>query len=111
MKYQPYLAALMLLSACSESRRPPIGGTSLVLQVTLSSEGRVTANGMGVTIQDLNTELRKLAARGGTVWYYRETGSGEIPTESLEILQAIVACKLPVRFSQQPDFSDFPGST
>jgi hypothetical protein len=58
------------------------------------------------TIDSLRVSLKRLAEQKGAVWYYREAGQDETPPVSVEIIQAIIENRLPIRLSSRPDYYD-----
>jgi hypothetical protein len=73
------------------------------------ADGRITVNSSPATIDSLRISLQRLAEQRGVVWYYREAGQANAPLESTEVMQAVIANRLPVRLSSRPDFSDAIG--
>jgi hypothetical protein len=51
--------------------------------------------------------LAKTSPEKGTVWYYREIGKGEPPSQAVEIVKLVVENRLPISLSSNPDFSDY----
>jgi biopolymer transport protein ExbD len=84
----------------TESLDPPI------LKVSVTAAGRITADGSPVTIESLRQSLIRLAQRKGAVWYHRETADREPPQQAMQVMEAIIENRLPVRLSSRPDFSD-----
>ena len=76
----------------------------------MSKEGRLTVDGATSSVVALRESLQRLSKQSGVVWYYREAGQQEPPPIALEVMQAIVETRLPIRFSGRPDFSDSIGA-
>jgi hypothetical protein len=85
------------------SQGPPI------MKISVYVDGRVTADGQTVTMDSLRESLKKLAEQKGVVWYYREAGKGEPPPEAMDVIQAVIQERLPIRMSSRPDYSDSIG--
>jgi hypothetical protein len=81
--------------------------TGEALKVTLDNEGAITVNGTTMPLEGLNQVLDKLSPGSDLVWYYRDASNGTPPPNAIEILQNVVNRKLAIRFSTEPDFSDF----
>jgi hypothetical protein len=84
-------------------KKPPI------LKIAVFSDDRLTVDGAPSTIQDLRESLRKLSEEQGVVWYYREAGQQDPPPIATEVINEIVAARVPVRLSSKPDYSDSIG--
>ena len=63
-------------------------------------------DGSAATVESLRAALKQTAETHGTVWYYREAGQQEPPPVAMQVMQAIVEARLPVRLSSRPDYSD-----
>jgi hypothetical protein len=104
------IGALLLpfskLLASSKSADEPSPKTS-VLQISVLSSGRVLLDGKEASIAKVSKALAKTSAENGTVWYYRESGKGGLPSEAIEIVKLVVANRLPISLSSRPDFSDY----
>lgn len=77
------------------------------LKIAITTDGRITVGGAPAAIDSLRVMLKRLAERNGVVWYYRE--AGQAPPECVEIMQAVIENRLPIRLSSRPDFSDAIG--
>jgi len=71
------------------------------------SSGRILLEGKKATLARVKKALAKAQSARSAVWYYRESGKGEPPTEAIEIVKLVVAHKLPISLSSKPDFSDY----
>jgi hypothetical protein len=67
------------------------------------ANGTLLVDGKAATLDDLDTAL----AETKEVWYYRESPRGEPPLIATQVIQRVVARKLPVTLSSKPDFSDW----
>ena len=97
-----------LFGGCSKQPPPP-SPNEPVLKVAVFADGRLTVDGTAATVQTLQESLQDLGNRHGVVWYYREAGQQEPPTIAMEVMQAVVAARLPIRLSSRADYSDFIG--
>jgi hypothetical protein len=78
-----------------------------VLQISVLSSGRVLLDGKKATVAKVRKALAKTNSEKGTVWYYRESGKGEPPSQAIEIVRLVVENRLPISLSSRPDFSDY----
>ena len=101
----------LLIAGCGKqpNTRGPVAPGAPILKVSVFADGRITADGAATTVDSLRQSLKRLAERKGAVWYYREAGQGEPPPQAMQIMQAIVANRLPVRLSSRPDYTDAIG--
>jgi biopolymer transport protein ExbD len=79
------------------------------IKVAVFADGRITADGNPTTIEELRQKFQKLAEQKGSVWYYREAGQAEPPAQAMQVIKEVVAARLPIRLSSQPDYSDAIG--
>jgi hypothetical protein len=63
-------------------------------------------DGKKATVAKVRKALAKASSEKGTVWYYRESGKGEPPSQAVEIVKLVVENRLPISLSSRPDFSD-----
>ena len=80
-----------------------------IIKVAVFADGRITADGKPVTIDSLRKSFKTLAAKKGTVWYYREAAQREPPPQAMQVIKAVVDARLPIRLSSRPDYSDSIG--
>lgn len=80
-----------------------------ILKVAVTADGAISIDGAHATIDSLREAFAALAAQKGAVWYYRENGAGEPPPQAMQVMEAIVQNRLPVRLSTKPDYSDAVG--
>jgi hypothetical protein len=77
------------------------------LKVSVRADGTVLVEGRQATLEQLDAALAEAKASNGQVWYHREAVRGGAPPTAKEVIQRIVALKLPVSLSSKPDFSDW----
>jgi hypothetical protein len=78
-----------------------------VTRIGVLASGKVLLDGGETSMPELKKALEKVKAKRGVVWYYRESGKGEPPTQAIEVFKLIVENKLPISLSTKPDFSDY----
>jgi hypothetical protein len=78
------------------------------MKVAVMADGRITVDGSSVTMDEVHSLLKGLAEQKGVVWYYREAGASEGPTQA-EVVKVVIQNKLPIRLSSKPDYSDTIG--
>ena len=100
---------VVAVSSCRRQQQVSVSSSSPVLKIAVFSDGRLTVDGPPVTVESLRTSLKRLADKHGTVWYYREAGQQEPPPIAMQVMQAVVGARLPVRLSSRPDYSDAIG--
>ena len=59
------------------------------------------------TFEQLEAALARVKEANGQVWYYRESAGGQPPAAAMQVIQRIVALKVPISLSSKPDFSDW----
>jgi biopolymer transport protein ExbD len=96
-------AVLLPFSKSADKRSPKTS----VLQISVLSSGRVLLDGKKATVAKVRKALAKASSEKGTVWYYRESGEGEPPSQAVEIVKLVVENRLPISLSSRPDFSDY----
>ena len=77
------------------------------MRISVLLSGKIFVDGKAATPADVQRALKNAKAKRRTVWYYRETGGLEPPSEAIEIFKMIVEHKVPVSISTKSDFSDF----
>lgn len=97
---------LFVLMAVSSAQQKP---TQPILKVAAMADGRITVNGAPATMESFRVSLKKLSQQKGVVWYYREAGKSEPPPQAMQVIQAIVDARVPIRLSSRPDYSDAIG--
>jgi hypothetical protein len=78
-----------------------------ILRLSVLASGKVLLEGKESNIPEIRKALEKTKASGGVVWYYRENGKDEPPSQAMELIEVIVENKLPISMSSKPDFSDY----
>ena len=102
MKRVTILMLGFVLAGCSGDG----GSEGKVLKISVLKSGIILADGKEVSLDKLDSQLDRLAASGGEVWYHREAGQEEPPPEAMEVITRIADRRLPVSLSALPDFSD-----
>jgi hypothetical protein len=72
-------------------------------KVSVLANGTVLVDGAPATLEELDAAL----AGAKHVWYYREAARGEPPPIARDVIQRVIARKLPITLSSKPDFSDW----
>lgn len=80
-----------------------------VAKIAVAAGGAVALDGRVVTLPDLRTALSDLARAKGEVWYWRDDPAAEPPRAALQVMDAVIAAGVPIRFATKPDFSAFEG--
>ena len=80
-----------------------------VLKIAVFADGRINVDGEASDIISVRAGLNRLREQNGVVWYYREAGEQEPSKQATEVIQAVIANRLPIRLSTQPDYSDAIG--
>jgi hypothetical protein len=80
-----------------------------VLKIAVFSDGRLTVDAAPSSIQKLQESLRKVSEEQGVVWYYREAAQQDPPPIATEVMNEIIAARVPVRLSSKPDYSNSVG--
>lgn len=70
------------------------------------ADGGVTLDEEEVSLDELSAALLRVAHRGGTAWYFRESGAAEPHPNAMAVIQALIDAELPISTSSQEDFSD-----
>jgi|SRR5665213_2239591 len=86
-----------------------VNSNTKILKIAVMADGRITMDGSPTTIDSLRAAFKRLADQKGVVWYYREAGQSAAPSESSEIMKAVIENQLPIRLSSRPDYSDAIG--
>jgi hypothetical protein len=94
-----FMIGLMGSYSSATSSDPPIG------KVRVYRNGKMTLDGLQVTIDEMRKGLADLKKKNGVVWYFREAGEQEAHPNGALVVQAIIDNKLPVSMSSKEDFS------
>jgi hypothetical protein len=117
------LLVIVLLPSCNQSEQKPKATVdttvapvvppvvkqpidSTVLQVYIDSTGLITANGSTITLAGLDSSLKKLKARNGTVYYTRDNPVGDPPKESGKVIEMVTKQNLPLKFYTDKTFTE-----
>jgi hypothetical protein len=102
----------LVLGGCSKQpvSRGHASSAEPVLKIAVYADGRLTVDGKAATIEMLRSLLQRLSEEHGVVWYYREAGQQKPPPIAMEVMQAVVEARLPVRLSSRADYSDAIGT-
>lgn len=79
---------------------------SVVGTVAVTAKGGVTFDGAAVTFDVLKQKLADVKKRNGVIWYYREAGNREPPSQAMEVMTLVVDNRIPISMSTKPDYSD-----
>jgi len=88
---------LLATMCCVKSTVSPVDLSARVDRVKVTQAGMIYVNGKTTSIDDLRKEFAQLKAENGSVWYYRENPQGEPPEQAMNVMQAVVDNKLPIR--------------
>ncbi|HKV05274.1 MAG TPA: hypothetical protein VJO53_09235 [Candidatus Acidoferrales bacterium] len=80
-----------------------------IIKIAVFADGHFTVDGALSSIPSLRESLRELGRQGGAVWYYRESGQQDPPAVAMQVLNELMAARLPIRLSSKPDYSDSVG--
>ena len=80
---------------------------SVVIKVSVLASGTVLADGTAVSLQDLDARLAEIKKGNGVVQYYRENATGTAPAAAKQVMDMVIAHKLPIGMSTKSDFSDW----
>ena len=101
----------LVVGGCSKQPAPPakVAADAPIIKVAVFADGHITADGSPATIESLRESFKELAARKGSVWYYREDAQGAPPPQASEVIKAVIGARLPIRLSSRPDYSNAIG--
>ena len=88
------------MHAQAKTGEPPVG------KLAVTAKGAVSFDGTAISIDALKAKLADLKKRGGVVWYYREAGTSEPPTQAMEVMKLVAENRLPISMSTKSDYSD-----
>ena len=111
-------AVLFILIGCSNSNQNDNSNSdkaasqqkkgtvdSNVIKVYVERDGKITADGNVISLEDLNSSFSKLKTSNGMVYYARDNPEGDPPQESMKVMYLIVKYKLPVKLYTDKTFS------
>src|SRR5262245_11912285 len=109
------VVAALGLAACRRSGQTSGGaaaGPSLsspYVKIWVSKTGQVDVNGTPSELSALGLMLAALAQKKGVVLYGRDAAEEEPHPNAMQVIQLVVANRLPIRMSTKSDFSDAVG--
>ena len=77
------------------------------LKVSVLADGTILVEGKPATFEELDRALAQTKEAKGQVWYHRQAAKGEPPPAAKQVVQRVIALKLPISISSKPDFSDW----
>ncbi len=109
MKKSILLVLIYLILLCPGCGKPEIEiMENDILKVSVSTNGRVYVEGRRVSLKHLKTIFQELKEKNGEVWYHRENAQADKPPQQAnQVIDMVIAAKLPVSLSSKPDFSDY----
>ena len=78
---------------------------SNVIKVFVGLDGKITADGKEISLNNLDSSFSKLKESNGTVFYSRDIGQGEPPQEAMKVMELIVKYGLPVKLFTDKTFT------
>ena len=85
---------------------PETGSPGEKLKISVLQSGQILLDGREVDLTELETALQQAKLQGSAVHYYRENPAGPAPPAAEAVLKLIVANRLRIALSTQPDFSE-----
>jgi hypothetical protein len=79
---------------------------NIMVKISVLQAGKVLADGLEISLADLDARLSQIKRQNGVVWYYRENGQGNPPQAAMDAIKLVVNHRLPISMSSKPDFSD-----
>ena len=79
---------------------------TMILKIAVFPDGRLAVDGSPSSIQSLRESLRKIGQEHGAVWHYRESGQEEAPAVETEVINEVIAARVPICLSSKSDYSD-----
>jgi hypothetical protein len=71
------------------------------------ANGTVLVDGKTATLEELDSALASAKESNEHVLYYREVAGNELPPAAKQVIELVIAHKLPISLSSKPDFSDW----
>ena|SRR5258708_8762932 len=87
----------LLVVGCSSTVSPT---NPNIAKVKVTQNGNLFLNGQETTLDAIKQEFARLKGVKGEVWYYREDPTGNPPTIAMEVIQAVIDAKLPIKLSE-----------
>ena len=94
-----FLVVLALSAGQALAARP-------VLKISVLISGVVLVNGERTMVPLLEPELVALKARGGEVWYFRESTQAYPGPTGLKLFALLIKHRVPTSLAERADFSD-----
>ena len=79
------------------------------VKISVLQSGKILIDGTESTIAQVGQRILQLKSEGGLVWYYREAGQQDPPSEAMQVIKLVAENGLPITLSSKPDFSDYIG--
>jgi hypothetical protein len=92
-----------LAQQVSTQAKPP---DAVIGKIAVSAKGAVSLDGKPITVDALKERLADLKTRNGVVWYYRESGDREPPSQAMQVMKLVIDARLPISMSTKSDYSD-----
>lgn len=96
-----------LFLSCSNYAADRLSSSESVLRISVLGSGRILLDGKKTTVSGVKQALEKAKSTKSTVWYYRESGKDQPPSQAIEIFKLAVESRLPIGLSSKSDFSDY----
>lgn len=102
------IASAQLVGCASQpkSAQSSMNPNPPIIKIAVMADGRITVDGSPATVESLRVSLKRLADQKGAVWYYREAPQAEPPPQAMQVMQAVIDNRLPIKLSTRPDYSD-----
>jgi len=82
-------------STASQQKKSTV--ESNVIKVYVERDGKITANGIVISLKDLDSSFSKLKTSNGIVYYSRANPEGQPPQESMKVMDLIIKYHLQVK--------------
>ena len=112
------MAILLIINGCSNNNQDEksnaVNAAPLEMQTTVDSnvikvyveqDGKITADGNEISLNDLDSSFSKLQASNGTVYYSRANAKEDPPQESMKVMELIVKYSLSVKLFTDKTFT------
>jgi hypothetical protein len=93
-------------NSSSTTSSPVPAADAPTMKIWISKTGSVEINGKQVEVESVGPMLAELAQRKGEVFYGRDAAEEDPHPNGINVLQMVIASRLPVRMSTKRDFSD-----
>lgn len=77
-----------------------------IMKIAVKRDGSLSVDGKTSSMASLTAALEELAKQHGSVWYYREAAKEEPHPVALQVIDAVIKVRVPIRLSTRPDYSD-----